>query len=144
LKKYKVHCIGCANLFFLDGKKNYPLCVATAKFVEGPLRKKIDVLDVISAEERNIHNDCKYRKAISRRAWEIKKWLLWRLNNDGNEKRIEKADLQNYSVKKEFDRKREILAWEKRDTSKEKGTAKEESTGKEKGTGKKIGSSAKS
>jgi len=143
LKKYKVHCIGCASLFFLEGKKNRPLCVATVKFVEGPLRKKIDVLGVTSAEERNVHNDCEYRRAISRRAWEIKKWLLWRLNDDGNKERIKKADLQDYSVKKEFDRKREILAWEKRDTSKDEGTVKEESTGKGKGIGKKISSSAK-
>jgi len=111
LRKRKVYCIGCANLLVLSGTESHvPLCVATAKFVNGPLRTRVDVVGAISAEKRNIINNCEHRTSISRRAWEFKKWLLWRLNSDGNSEEVKKADLQDYSVKREFDRKKEILA----------------------------------
>ena len=107
MKKRRTFCAGCANLFFVGGKTK-PLCVATAEFVGGPLRRKIEVISVMSAEMRNIKNDCGRRISVSIRAWEIKRWLLWRLS-DGNEKRVGEVGLRGYSVEKEHNRKREIL-----------------------------------
>jgi len=107
MKKRRTFCAGCANLFFVGGKTK-PLCVATAEFVGGPLRRKIEVISVMSAEMRNIKNDCGRRISVSIRAWEIKRWLLWRLS-DGNEKRVGEVGLRDYSVEKEHNRKREIL-----------------------------------
>lgn len=106
-RRKKVFCAGCANLFILGGE-NPPMCVATASFVVGPLRGKIDVQGVESAIVRNIHNDCEYKTFVSLRAYELKRWILWRLNN-GVKKQIGEVDLRDYSVKKEYDRKRAVL-----------------------------------
>jgi hypothetical protein len=107
MRKRKSYCSGCANLFYLSDRC-MPLCVATAEFVNGPLRKRIEVVGVTSAEARNVKNDCGYQSVVSLRAWKVKRWLLWRLN-DGSESRIEEADLSRYSVKREHDRKRSII-----------------------------------
>lgn len=120
-RKAKVFCFGCANLFMVGGKQGKetpPMCIATAEFVEGPLRRKIDVFGVMSAERRNIKNDCVHRLCVSIRAWELKRWLLWRLN-DGSKKRIEEIDPREYPVKKEYDRKKAILGGGQEDTAEE-------------------------
>jgi hypothetical protein len=116
-RKPKVFCAGCANLFILGGE-NPPMCMATAEFVSGPIRRKIDVKGVESAIRRNIRNDCEYRISVSLRAWELKRWLLWRLN-DGSKKRIGEIGLREYPVKKEYDRKRTILGGDKEEAEEE-------------------------
>jgi hypothetical protein len=77
--KHKVHCGSCAFFFYTE--KLGPLCVATAKFRDGPIRKKIDLIGVKSAEERNIHNDCQLYESVSLSAWQMKRWLLRRLTD---------------------------------------------------------------
>lgn len=109
MKRHKVYCAGCANLFLVKGYA--PLCVATAQFVEGPIRDKIDVVDVVPAERRNIKNDCGYRERVSLRAWELKRWLLWRIN-DGNEGRVKEIPVRDYPVKREHERKKRFSDYE--------------------------------
>lgn len=106
MRKHNVFCEGCAHLFIV--KDLAPMCVALAKFVKGPLRQKIDVLHVTSAESRNIKNNCGYKSGVSIQAWEFKRWLLRRFNYD-DKKRFEEINLREYSVKEEYDRKRAIL-----------------------------------
>jgi len=104
MRRGKVFCAGCANLFIIGS----PMCMATAKFVEGPLRRKIDVVGATSAERRNIRNNCLFRVGVSLQAWRLKRWLLWRLNDD-RKKQIKEVSLQDYPVKEEYDRQKEIL-----------------------------------
>lgn len=122
-RKSKVFCSGCANLFILGGE-NPPMCMATAEFVSGPIRRKVDVKGVESAIRRNVRNDCEYRVIVSLRAWELKRWLLWRLN-DGSKKRIGEIGLREYPVKKEYDRKRTILGGGKEEAEEETYTEEE-------------------
>jgi len=98
MKRYsKVFCNCCACLFVIKGEK--PLCVATAEFVEGPLRNKIDVVGLKLAEKRNLKNNCDYRKNVSLRAWEIKRWLLGRMRNGGS--KVEAGNLSGYTIEEE-------------------------------------------
>ncbi len=101
-KKREVFCEGCANLFIVPGMP--PQCVATAQFVSGPLRKEIDVEGRVPAERRNLHNDCAYRKPISFRAYRLKRWLLWRMNNEGRLDQFREVDLKQYPVQTEWER----------------------------------------
>lgn len=106
--RHKVFCEGCAYLLYLGGTA--PLCVATAEFVEGPLRPRIEVVGVVSAEKRNVHNDCEFRVSVSRKAWKIKKWLIGRLNYGNTEgKRIEEVGISEYNYSKEYQRKKNLL-----------------------------------
>lgn len=96
-KRNKVYCDGCAHLLLTDTLP--PQCVATAKFIEGPLRKRIDVHGRVPAEKRNIKNNCGYREIASLRAYQLKRWILWRLNNsDTGRKTTKKINLDDYSV----------------------------------------------
>lgn len=106
-RKNKVFCYGCANLLYVEGSEA-PLCVATAGFVEGPIRQKIDVVGVKHAEVRNVRNNCMYWKAVDLHAWQIKRWLIWRMNN-GSTKKVAQANISAYPVKKEQDNKEAIL-----------------------------------
>ena len=103
--KRLVFCKGCSNLFYLGGATK-PMCLGQAEFVHGFLRKRIEVLGIVAVEKTNAHNDCPYRTVISLHAYEIRKWLLWRLN-DGNEAKIKEAPLSAYAVGKEAQRKKE-------------------------------------
>jgi hypothetical protein len=102
-RRGKVYCEGCANLFVLP--KIPPDCVATAEFVEGPLRRKIDVTGKVKAEKRNLNNNCSYHRRFRPKAREIKNWLLWRLN-DGSTAKVEETTLSNYPVDQEDKRLR--------------------------------------
>lgn len=97
-RRKTVYCAGCAHLFLLPGFP--PQCVATAEFVGGPLRKRIDVVGRVPAERRNLHNDCEYREIASLRAWRLKRWVLWRLS-DGREESIDEQSLKSYPVSEE-------------------------------------------
>lgn len=101
-RKQKVFCDGCAHLLYIPGLP--PQCVATAEFVEGPLRRRINVVGRAPAEKRNAHNDCTYREPVSLRAYHLKKWILWRANDEGRRDEIKEADLREYSVKEEDER----------------------------------------
>lgn len=107
-KNGRVHCANCAHLFYLGGDTR-PLCVATAMFVAGPIRKKVEVVGVVSAEERNLLNDCHFKQRFSLRARDVKRWLLWRLNNGNTGKSIGQLKIDEYSVETEYDRKRKLL-----------------------------------
>ena len=107
-KKMPVYCKGCANLLFLPGFP--PQCLATAEFVIGPLRDKIDVIDREVAEKRNFRNNCKYRKGWSLRAYRLKKWILWRINDEGRKRpKIREGCLKDYSVGEECGKKKDYL-----------------------------------
>lgn len=98
MKKRKVHCDGCANLFFIGGAST-PMCVATASFESGPIRKRIEVVGLVRAERRNRSNDCPYRASVSLRAWEMKRWLLWRLNDEVEwGKRAKEHSIREYPI----------------------------------------------
>lgn len=99
-KTNKVYCSGCANLFYTGG---VPLCVATAEFVGGPIRKHVDVKGVVPAESRNRRNDCPLRESSSLHAYRIKKWLLWRLSN-GREQ-VRERNIEEYPLEEEAARK---------------------------------------
>lgn len=98
----EVFCEGCANLFIAPGIP--PQCVATAEFVSGPLRERIDVEGRVPAERRNLHNDCGYRRTISLRAHQLKRWLLWRMNDEGRLNEFKEVDLKHYPVQTEWER----------------------------------------
>ena len=101
IRQHKVYCEGCAYLFICGGSIA-PMCVATCEFVSGPLRRKVAVTDFgVFAGERNIHNDCPYRQRVSLKAWELKRWILWRINN-GKTKAVGEGSLKDYPVEKEF------------------------------------------
>jgi len=74
--------------------------VSTAVFVGGPLRDRVDVRGVGSAEARNRNNACVRRCFVSLSAWKIKRWMLWRIQ-DGSDKKIKTAKLSEYPVCKE-------------------------------------------
>lgn len=101
-RKRKVFCEGCASLLFLPGMP--PQCVATAEFVQGPLRRRIDVTGRVPAERRNLKNDCPYRETVSLRAYQLKRWILWRVNNEGRENRFKEGSIKDYSVAHESKR----------------------------------------
>jgi len=107
-KRGPVFCSGCANLFYVGGATK-PLCVATAKFIHGPLRQKIEVVGVKLAEGCNVANLCEYRASVSLQAWKLKRWLLGRLS-DASEKRIKEVSLRDYPIKKENGYRKEYLA----------------------------------
>jgi hypothetical protein len=96
--------------------------VATAEFVEGPLRRKIDVTGMTKAEKRNLNNNCSYHRRFLPKAREIKNWLLWRLN-DGSTAKVEETTLTSYSVNHECERIEEECG---RRAKKEKGSSKKE------------------
>lgn len=101
LSKRRVFCKGCANLLYVGGRTK-PMCVATAEFIHGPLRKRIDVEGVVSAETRNGSNDCGLYAFASMKAWELKRWLLWRLNDGVEEKRRAiKRNIEEYPISAE-------------------------------------------
>lgn len=106
-RKSRVHCAGCANLFYLGGE-THPMCVATAEFIGGPIRDKVEVTGVVSAERRNAHNNCPYRKGVSRRAYNIKRWLLWRLNDGNTEGQVTEKRIEEYPVDEEYSIKRKL------------------------------------
>lgn len=101
-KKRKVFCSGCANLLYIQGMP--PQCVATAEFVAGPLRPRINVVGRVPAEKRNLHNDCPYREAVSIRAYRLKRWILWRANNEGRWSGVKEENLKEYPVATEDER----------------------------------------
>lgn len=100
-RRRKVYCSGCANLMVVKGLS--PMCTATAKFVGGPLRRCIDIVGIVHAEKRNIKNDCRHREAVSLRAFKIKRWIIWRLN-DGKTRKIQERRLNTYPISEEGSR----------------------------------------
>lgn len=97
----RVFCDGCANLLFLGGKSP-PLCVATAHFEPGPIRRRVEVVGVVPAEGRNWKNDCPYHTMVSLHAWKVKRWLIWRLNDGVSEgERARERKIREYPVKVE-------------------------------------------
>jgi hypothetical protein len=116
-KSERVFCEGCAHLFLVKGIK-YPMCVATAKFVEGPLRSKIDVKGVTAAEARNIRNDCTYKTVISKQAWEFKRWLVRRFKHDDKEQ-FKEIELRLYPIQEEYKQKKAILDRQEKTTNTE-------------------------
>jgi hypothetical protein len=75
-----------------------------AKFVDGPLRRRIDITGRLPAEKRNINNDCGCREVVSLHAFQLKRWIIWRMNDEGKGKSIQEVSLKDYSVSKEGDR----------------------------------------
>lgn len=116
MKQDKVFCNGCASLLVITGTVQ-PLCVARAGFIEGPLRKRIDVIGVIPAENRNKKNNCNLRAPVSLHAWQVKRWLVWRMN-DGNseDQKIKAKNLKEYSVGDEASNKKAFEIEERRKT----------------------------
>jgi len=100
-RKQMIFCSGCANLFFIKGQK--PVCVATARFVKGTLRSRVDIVGLTSAEKRNLRNGCGYRKVVSVHAWQVKRWVLERMAEDGN--KIKQGDISDYSLEEEAQQK---------------------------------------
>jgi hypothetical protein len=78
------------------------MCLATAGFVEGPLRSRIDVTNRTFAEVRNKDNNCGYRIAVSLRAYKIKKWMLGRINYGNTEEEIKESPLGEYAIESEI------------------------------------------
>ena len=81
-----------------------PLCVATAGFVAGPIRSRIGVNGIASAETRNLNNDCPYfRMKIleTPKIRDLKEWV--RSDLDGTE-----GKLEDYSVEEEGRRVKEL------------------------------------
>jgi hypothetical protein len=73
-------CKNCAYLVIMPDATP-PKCLATAHYVKGPIRSRIDVVGMVSAEYRNIGNDCRYWTPFSPRSVAMKRWLLWRLKD---------------------------------------------------------------
>lgn len=119
-KRRKVFCSGCANLLYIPGLP--PQCVATAEFVSGPLRPRINVVGRVPAEKRNRYNDCQYRESVSVRAYRLKRWILWRANNEGRWRSVKEENLKEYSVAVEDERAKayrekdgEVIEYSERD-----------------------------
>lgn len=83
----KRYCKDCAFLLLFDVGSIRPVCTATAKFENGPLRDDMDVSGVVPAIERNRDNDCEfYSRFGNRESRRIKKWIIKRLSTDGRER----------------------------------------------------------
>ena len=54
----KIYCQRCRNLCVVQKNDIAVLCVGSADFVSGPLRRNVDLRGVTSAEARNVRNDC--------------------------------------------------------------------------------------
>ena len=70
------------------------MCVATAEFVAGPIRSRIGIEGVASAERRNLNNDCPYfrRKILETpKIRDLKAWVRRDLNG-------QEGKLGDYSV----------------------------------------------
>ena len=104
--KHIVFCEGCANLFYIEGAP--PSCIATAEYIYGPLRSKIDMGGITSAEKRNRRNNCKLRSSVSLSAWDKKKWLLWRLSN-GSDEEIRESKLYKYPISTEAENRKKVV-----------------------------------
>lgn len=87
----KRYCKDCAFLLlFKAGGNIHPVCMATARFENGPLRPDMDVSGVVSAIDRNRDNDCEYHSRFANReSRRIKHWIIKRLSHDGRAKRLE-------------------------------------------------------
>lgn len=107
-KRKPVFCKGCANLLLIPGFA--PQCLASATFISGPLRAKVDIKGRVSAEKRNLWNDCKYRRRLSLLAYRLKKWILWRVNDEGRKRpKLREEHLKDYSVEIEGTKKKGYL-----------------------------------
>ncbi len=98
--KKEMYCRKCMYLLLLKRKNVLPLCVATARFLGGPLREKMNVGGLVFAEKRNRKNNCLYfRLKIFeyKRVKELKEWVRRNLN-------AEKAALKEYPVEAEEER----------------------------------------
>jgi len=98
--KKEMYCRKCMYLLLLKRQNVLPLCVATARFLGGPLREKMNVRGMVPAEKRNRKNNCLYfRLKIFeyKRVKELKEWVRRNLN-------AEKATLKEYPVEAEEER----------------------------------------
>lgn len=107
-RRRSVHCLGCAHFMVLPNAKGGvdPVCVATAEFVSGPLRSRINVTGVVSAEERNINNDCGFRQSVSIVAYKLKLYMHGRLPGG---KKANRRRIKDYSYKAEDERRQALL-----------------------------------
>ncbi len=104
-KRKRVYCSECAYLFLMKGVA--PTCIALCKFVQGPLRRVIDIAGIVSAERRNRHNNCKFFKrfdlaVLKKRYWLKKKFRLEGLN-------FKKMIISHYALKDEKARKETFI-----------------------------------
>ena len=88
----KVYCQGCVHLLLLKSRAVLPLCVATARFKGGTLRKNIDVVGVVHAEDRNARNNCKHKSVLVGyfKSRKMKDWL--RRDIHAEEAKLEEYD----------------------------------------------------
>ncbi len=105
----------------LDGKVS-PMCVATAMFLNGPIRQHIDVSSIGSCMVRNTKNDCKDYTRFSLKGRRVRSWLNRRLKNG----KIKAVGIKEYSIETEAQEIRRIVKEEserlKRQRTRAKGT----------------------
>lgn len=101
-----VYCANCAYFLLLKGMN--PICVATSKYVRGPIREIIDIEGFVSAERRNKHNNCKYYKrfwakgSVKKKQWVMKKF--WQRDVP-----VEQMTLRDYQLQIEKQRKEKFV-----------------------------------
>jgi len=95
-----VHCKGCAYLVVIKGKgkKVSVNCIATLKFIDSPLRKRVDFEGLKLAMMRNKNRKCTLKCRFSIRAMVIKSWLM---KNLGGKDAIKFVGLKEVNTDKE-------------------------------------------
>ena len=97
-KKPLIYCHKCAHLLLIKTKTGaLPLCVATAKFLPGPIRSRVDIAGVTGAVKRNLLNDCVYYRNklfTSKYINDVKTWVREDIN-------AAEATIKDYSIESE-------------------------------------------
>jgi len=124
-----IHCKGCAYLVVIKrGRAVTVRCLATVKFVDSPLRRRVDVTGLRQAMLRNKHKNCTFKRIFSIKAMVIKSWLM---KNLGGKDAIKFVGLKEVSTDKEKTDSSEKKGRQQKAISEEKTSAIEESSEKE-------------
>jgi len=101
----RVYCSECAHLFLMEGIA--PTCIASCRFIQGPLRRIIDIAGIVSAEKRNRYNNCKFFARFDFAAVTKKRWLKRKLQLEGLD--LKKMTISQYTLKEERARKESFV-----------------------------------
>ena len=85
-RKKKTICKGCSYLYSFRCKGTiFIYCLQKAVIIDSPLRKNIDIVNLVEALERNRNFDCDSKRLFSFRAYKLKRILIKILGREGVE-----------------------------------------------------------
>lgn len=98
------YCRGCSYLYVAPNPV-MPICLSNAKFIHGPLRKRIGLTGRRNCFEVNIHNDCKQYRKVSWKGFIMRKWMNRRLRNG----KVKTVGIKAYTIDSEAKEVRRIV-----------------------------------